>query len=242
LIALIRKKDVRVYFPGSFNESKFRYERKFIIQHSSKKKLFNDIKLHPASLKEIFFKRKINNIYFDKYDLDYFKNNIQGNSERSKIRLRWYGDENTIKPKLEIKIKRGLVGKKFVLSLEKVNLVSREMTSSIISQVLKKNKLNAIKSKILLPTLYNSYSRRYFISADSNFRITIDQDQIFRSTNHNLSNPYKLKSDALIMEIKYHRSQDHLIDGLTQHFPFRVSKNSKYVNGIKMIYRFKKFW
>ena len=126
--------------------------------------------------------------------------------------------------------------------VEKVNLESREMTSSIISQVLKKNKLNAIKSKILLPTLYNSYSRRYFISADSNFRITIDQDQIFRSTNHNLSNSYKFKSDALIMEIKYHRSQDHLIDGLTQHFPFRVSKNSKYVNGIKMIYRFQKCW
>ena len=97
-------KDVRVYFPGLFIESKFRYERKFIIPHSSKKKLFNDIKLHPASLKEIFFKRKINNIYFDKYDLDFFKSNIQGNSERSKIRLRWYGDETTIKPKLEIKI------------------------------------------------------------------------------------------------------------------------------------------
>ena len=133
-------KDVRVYFQGSFIESKFRYERKFIIQHSSMKKLINDIKLHPASLKEIFFKRKINNIYFDNYDLDFFKSNIQGNSERSKIRLRWYGDKNTIKPNLEIKIKKGLVGKKFVLSLEKVNLESREMASSIISQVLKKNK------------------------------------------------------------------------------------------------------
>lgn len=229
--------NARVYFPDSFNESKFRYERKFIIQHLTIEKLINDIKIHPASFKEIFNKRIINNIYFDKYDLGFFKENIDGNSKRSKIRLRWYENESTIKPNLEIKTRKGILGKKFVLGLETVKLDSRKNTNNIINQILKKNKLHSIKSKILLPTLYNSYSRRYFISADSNFRVTIDQDQIFRSPNHNFPNAFEFKSGALIMEIKYHHSQNYLADGLTQFFPFRVSKNSKYVNGIKMIYR-----
>ena len=233
--------DLRAYFSGSFNESPFRYERKFIIPQLPIERLMNEILTHPASFKETFYKRRIYNIYFDKYDLDFFKKNIEGDCERSKVRLRWYGNKNIIKPRLEIKTKKGYLGKKYVFTLKKVCLKSKKNTKSVLNQILRKNKLHLISSKILLPTLYNSYSRSYFISADSNFRITIDQGQTFQSPTHNFSNATEFKSNALIMELKYHHSLDHLANGLTQFFPFRVSKNSKYVNGINMINRFKNF-
>ncbi len=231
--------DLRLYYSDSFNESQFRYERKFIVSQLHTERLINDILTHPALFKETFYERRIFNIYFDKYGLDFFKKNIEGDFERSKVRLRWYGNKSIIKPKLEIKTKKGHLGKKYILNLKQVNLKLRQNIKGILSQILKKNKLHLIKSKILIPTLYNSYSRRYFISADSNFRLTIDQSQTFQSPDNNFFHAVKFKSNALIMELKYHHSLDCLANSLTQFFPFRVSKNSKYVNGINMINKFK---
>ena len=231
--------DLRLYYSDSFNESQFRYERKFIVSQLHTERLINDILTHPALFKETFHERRIFNIYFDKYGLDFFKKNIEGDFERSKVRLRWYGNKNIIKPKLEIKTKKGHLGKKYILNLKQVSLKLRKNTKSILGQILKKNKLHLIKSKILIPTLYNSYSRRYFISADSNFRLTIDQRQTFQSPNNNFFHAIEFKSNALIMELKYHHSLDYLANSLTQFFPFRISKNSKYVNGINMINKFK---
>ena len=40
---------------------------------------------------------------------------------------------------------------------------------------------------------------------------------------------------TFIIELKYQLEQDHLAREVFQHFPYRLSKNSKYVNGVNLL-------
>ena len=52
--------------------------------------------------------RKVNSIYFDTNNYSSIRQNLDGISEKKKIRVRWYGDKKTITdPILEIKSKKG---------------------------------------------------------------------------------------------------------------------------------------
>ena len=100
-------------------KNKFRYERKFVVPYLDKEETLQVIFSNTYFFKEIFYERQVNNIYFDSLDMDSYFDNILGNSDRSKIRIRWYGEiENVEKPVLEIKIKKGLVGTKLSYPLK----------------------------------------------------------------------------------------------------------------------------
>ena len=82
----------------------FRNEKKLIF-HQSENYLLNLLRF--LEFKEIYEKRKINSIYLDTFDLNDFKDTVDGEKQRSKLRMRWYGQtfNSTIKPILENKIK-----------------------------------------------------------------------------------------------------------------------------------------
>ena len=67
-------------------EQKFRYERKFIVELDAEEIEYL-IKHHPFMFSEIFYKRNVNNIYLDSVDLQNYKENLAGDSERVKIRV-----------------------------------------------------------------------------------------------------------------------------------------------------------
>ena len=85
----------------------FRYEKKFVINEMSLLEIEHLIKFSPQVFSEIFNERRVNNIYLDSLELENYYENIVGNSERIKIRIRWYGKTFgfVFKPVLEIKIK-----------------------------------------------------------------------------------------------------------------------------------------
>ena len=88
---------------------------------------------------------------------------------------------------------------------------------------------------LLQPVVVNGYRRKYFLSADKKFRITIDSDQVFYSIN-NRNNSFKnhfRNDENIIIELKYNRIDDDWASSITDHIPFRLSKNSKYVEGIQ---------
>src|SRR5688500_10076779 len=91
-----------------------RYERKFLIEAFSFEQVDHIIKFHPACFKEVFHSRNINNIYFDTPAFNNYYDNIEGETNRWKARIRWYGNlfGNISKPTLEFKIKNGLMGHK----------------------------------------------------------------------------------------------------------------------------------
>ena len=218
--------------------SKFRYERKFLIQNLSLNDVIHLINMNSSVFTNIYTKRRINNIYFDTINLKNYFENKEGDTYREKIRVRWYGEifEKIKKPTLEIKIKNGLLGKKKSLKLSDFNIFNFQLFFNEI----KKYSINEEFSiDTLIPIILNSYIRSYYISNDKNFRITIDSDQIYYKVNKNFNNYIdKVKDElSIVLEIKYNDENDDRINFITNNFPFRLTKNSKYVNAVNIIYQ-----
>ena len=73
------------------------------------------IKLSRLSFYNPYPDRQINSIYFDDYSLRSLEESIEGNSLRTKRRIRWYGAEkNKVNGTLEIKKKQGIFSWKYL--------------------------------------------------------------------------------------------------------------------------------
>ena len=220
----------------------YRYERKFFITQITGKNIHSIVKLHPAIFSEIFHERSVNNIYFDTPELNNYFDNIDGNMYRVKSRIRWYGRTFGVieKPVLELKIKNGLLGRKESYSLDTFKLDSHFNMQKIVQIIQNTNipEFIAIGIKSSQPTLLNKYNRKYFLSADKRYRITIDTNQVFyRIGSQNNFFLNKIKNDVnVILELKYNIDADDDVNRITEHFPFRLTKSSKYISGLEKIY------
>ena len=89
-----------------------------------------------------------------------------------------------------------------------------------------------------LPVLLNRYNRKYFLSHDGKVRVTIDNklvffDQRFKSAlniKHSANNP-----DFFVVEFKFNRDDREWASQYIQTIPIRVSKSSKYCNGLRFL-------
>jgi len=220
------------------NVNHFRYERKFFIESLNENEIETLIFTHPAVFREIYYRRRINNIYFDTFSREHYFDNVDGADKRLKVRLRWYGNifGEIKKPVLEVKLKHNLhVGKlvypitSFTLD-EKFSLdeIQKTFREARLSEALKLH-LAGIEFSLL-----NSYSRKYFLSADRNYRITVDTGmeayKILSSRNTFLSK--EIDRINVILELKYNKAQDEHVDEITNFFPLRMTRSSKYVDGI----------
>ena len=220
----------------------YRYERKYFITEITYGDIDSIVKLHPAMFSEIFHERSVNNIYFDSPDLNNYFDNIDGNMYRVKSRIRWYGRTFGVieKPVLELKIKNGLLGRKESYSLNTFKLDGHFNMQKIVQIIQNTNipEFIAIGIKSSQPTLLNKYNRKYFLSADKRYRITIDTNQVFyRIGSQNNFFLNKIKNDVnVILELKYNIDADDDVNRITEHFPFRLTKSSKYISGLEKIY------
>lgn len=208
-----------------------RYERKYRIEGVHLNVIFQIIRLHPAGLSKIYPDRQINNIYFDTPNLTTYKENVMGIANRDKYRVRWYGSKPLVvqKPKLELKHRRNNVGTKTIYDVCPFSFDNlRPLTKEV-------NHLSGTYA-FLQPTLQNSYKRAYFGTRDQKFRITIDWDLSYasmRSTNQ-FTRHQHYEPNVHILEVKYGQEIEEEADRISQFFPFRSTKNSKYVTGIEL--------
>ena len=220
----------------------YRFERKFIIPFRLTYSIEEVLKSNSALMRKIFCPRFINNIYFDNSRFQFFFENMDGVSERMKTRIRWYGNlkGKIKKPVLEFKQKHGLTGSKTSIALPSFDLKDIYCQSFLYS-LFKKSNLDMRKKDLMLslkPTLINRYQRKYFLSFDQKFRITLDHQLKY----YPVSSPEQLSSCGLkdslsmIMELKYSPIYQLESNHISQEFPFRVIKNSKYDRGIQIIY------
>jgi len=220
----------------------FRYERKFVISELNKFEIEHLIKYHPAMFSEIFYERNVNNIYFDSENLKNYYANLSGDSQRLKIRIRWYGKLfGLIKnPILELKIKENELGRKLSFPLKNFILDKNFSLEFLQKEVLEKSNLSKWlieKLRIEQPILLNTYKRKYFISADKNYRITLDEDLVFfkiRNKNNLFNEKITFKS-ANVLELKYSCESSNKAETITNYFPFRLSSISKYASGIDLL-------
>lgn len=221
-----------------------RYERKFEARAAGYAQLDLLIRMHPGHFREAYPPRHVNNVYFDTPGLTSFHDHVMGASCRSKLRLRWYGDEcgHLSKPVLEVKQKVGHVGTKaqFALSpidfdgtLEVDGLCRNAMAGATSTEVVER----LARSR---PTLLNRYRRKYYVSGDGRFRITIDMALSFRVINgyhHGFRNRFDARR-LIIVELKYGAEHDQDARDIGAGLPFRVSKLSKYIHGLVCLGRF----
>jgi SPX domain protein involved in polyphosphate accumulation len=220
--------------------SRRRYERKFVVSDLQYEQVLSIIKHHPAFFKEIFKQRKINNIYLDTHDLRTYFDNVYGNTHRVKVRIRWYGDTfgPVEKPVLELKIKDGLAGKKRSYALNPFT-IDRDFTRLSLSQAFDHPRLPEwVKEKLAsyTPSLLNSYKRQYFLSRNRKIRVTLDKEMTYYAVsarNNTFAKKY-IENQKVIVEMKYSLEEADTASQITQHFPMRMTKSSKYVNGIEI--------
>ena len=218
----------------------YRYERKFFISDITKHNVESIVKLHPAMFSAIFHQRFVNSIYFDAIDFRNYFDNVNGSSHRIKIRIRWYGElfGHIKKPVLELKIKNESLNRKQIYSLGPFNLDNSFTAEEILDIINKSDVPEIIKINSLKPVLLTRYSRKYFKSADGNYRITIDTDLVFYHIfcQKNLFVNKQIDDINVILELKYNQNADNKANYITNFFPFRLSKSSKYVTGIDKLY------
>lgn len=216
----------------------FRKERKFAISNMNVGVVESIVRSHHAMFFRPFPARFINNIYFDTSGFGNYKDNQLGSPLRHKFRIRWYGDQfgNVEKPVLEIKIKKGIAGTKRHFKLAPFEL-KKGISKNDIKAIFSKSDLPLEiqeSLKYLEPTLLNRYFRKYYLSANRKYRITLDTKlQYTRISEHQNYFLRIAKNDSdVVMEMKYDVEDDQDAGRISSAFPFRMTKNSKYVNGI----------
>ncbi len=208
-----------------------RFERKWILRSGNYLMLINSLLRSNFFFRFQYPKRKVNSIYFDNSGYSSIKENLDGVSNKKKIRLRWYGDRNKlIEPILEIKSKKGSETKKESFKLNKLDNINYLIPKNLHIIVDEVNKIINLK-KTIFPILTTHYERQYFVSNQNNIRATVDTnlESIFLKNLSELNQKKKFFPQC-ILELKYSTKIDRLVRYKLDEMTLRLSKNSKYIN------------
>jgi hypothetical protein len=229
-----------ILFPP-FKEETSRYERKFVVPDMHFDAIQQQIRIQPAAFSPIFTPRYINNIYLDTSEMDFFYDNVSGKGSRKKARIRWYADQKgkVTKPMLEFKVREGMLGNKISYRLKSFEF-NQDFNYQMLQQVIDASELPAWAREVLYqlrPALVNRYRRHYYSSFDSMFRITLDDELNYYSigTENNYYFENHSSADSII-ELKYQREFDDIAPSVSNLLPFRLTKSSKYVNGMELLH------
>ena len=216
-----------------------RFERKWIYKSGNYLTLINSL------IRSNFFfciqypKRRVNSIYFDSSNYSSIRQNLDGVSNKKKIRVRWYGEENKlIKPLLEVKSKKGSETKKENYNINELNDLKFPNFKNL--EIIKSAINNKIKTKkIIYPVLTTHYDRQYFISSNGKIRATVDYNlkSIFLKNQSQLD----IKKNfpfVSILEFKYATKLDKYVRQNLKEITLRLSKNSKFINSAFEIPKF----
>lgn len=216
-----------------------RYERKFVDTHVGLSAVEGIVKLHPAIFVRAFPNRSVNNVYLDTPGLDFFKDHANGSYQRYKLRVRWYGEFFGLvkNPVLETKAKRGLVGSKSRFPLRPFRFDDGFDFADLLDNLRSAGLPARIRIRIeqCSPSLVNRYARQYFVSADGKYRVTLDYRLRFAGIkNSGTAFLQSLAGSSTIIELKYAKEDENGADRIANFLPFRLTRNSKYLQGICM--------
>jgi VTC domain len=211
-----------------------RYELKFIVNGSGLNEVLAFVKRHPSAFHETYPARVVNNIYLDSPGRSDYHDHVNGVGNRSKTRIRWYGEPCGVieRPTLERKIKRGMVSGKESHRLPVFRMnggsVNAPMRVAITDAKLPGMLHLALQQRE--PSLFNRYHRHYFVSGDGRFRLTVDSGLKFAGVNPNIFS--LTATPTVIVELKFGPEFADDAGLVTNVMPFRVARFSKYVAGI----------
>lgn len=221
-----------------------RYELKILLSSQDKEKVLKKIFSHPNMIREIYHERQINNIYFDTTGYSDYLASANGADMRKKYRIRWYGEQNQkeISSLLELKYKKGMVGSKKFVSMPTFSLENSFSYVDLFHKIRENFHSYSPEEQFLLgellgrsPVLLNTYTRRYFVTDDEKFRLTLDENMCFYSLYFNQPYLFVGRDKNLLIEIKFDAENVKDARKLVNSLGLRVGKNSKYVNGVNFV-------
>ena len=183
---------------------------------------------------------RVVSLYFDDYRLSACRENVDGSSRRSKVRLRWYdaplpGSELFF----EMKRRRGRATSKERISLP----LSQPLDSATLRETTRtlSRSLPASQSEALLARpeaiVIVEYERSYFEAA-AGLRITLDRDLTFYSQVGHLRPSRRFPvpvRDIVILEAKASVGSEDRIREILHPLQPRATRSSKYVLGCQAI-------
>lgn len=193
------------------------------------------IKLSRLSFYKPFLNRKVNSLYFDDLRYSALEESIEGNSLRTKKRLRWYGDsKNKNNAVLEFKKKLGTYSwKELYRNYYCINPIAQKWSDFI--QPLINDATLPLKKISDTPASIVTYDREYYSSFDNNIRVTLDRNiKTYQQTN--LLRPnfsfHRKHSSKIILEIKVSVENSGLIREVFRDIPFNPQRFSKYCESL----------
>jgi hypothetical protein len=197
------------------------------------------VRLHPAHWRVAYPPRQVNNIYFDSADFQSFNENLDGEGERGKLRLRWYGPilETVAGAHWELKYKEGATGWK-ASSPFGATLDLRQLSWAEVLQALREAadaRTGLWLAQLACPVLINCYQRDYYVTSDNAVRLTFDTDpraydQRF-TDRPNLRRPAPI-ADHIVIELKAAIDCQPQLSEVLANFPARPDRHSKYIQGM----------
>lgn len=175
---------------------------------------------------KIFSERKVNSFYFDTVNYKDVWDNINGYSDRKKIRLRWYDDLKNSEVFIEKKEKKNFITHKEVSKIGNFgnfDLLNKFITSQDFKKYELKYSNNNLKKTILV-----EYKRNYYELPNKKLRVTVDNNiKIFY--NYPLG---FINLDKTIVELKYDLKNSSYVNLFVKENKLlnRNRKFSKYVN------------
>ena len=116
-----------------------------------------------------------------------------------------------------------------------------EYAAALRKQITENNGKNDILIGDLLqrnPVIVNHYNRRYFLTGDGKYRITLDNEMWFYNYQSALygRHTFGTKDPHIIVEVKFAPEDFAGAIRLINDLGYRIYKNSKYINGINAVY------
>lgn len=216
-----------------------RYEIKAIAGRHELPQIRAWLRTHSLAFTQSFPPRQVNNVYFDTPDLDNYVDHLDGNAERQKARLRWYGQEvSAVCGTLEFKRKHGRQSWKVTHGLSQPLDLTAMRWSEIVAKIRSElaNDLRGALGMCDWPVLVNRFQREYYSSLGGGVRVTLDYDLTAYDQRHaslpNLRFPLLLP-DQLVIEFKAGNGNLPALARAVESLPLRVSRNSKYITAVE---------
>ena len=217
---------------------KNRFERKWIYKSGNYLALINSL------IRSNFFfntqhpTRRVNSIYFDNSNYSSIRQNLDGASNKKKIRVRWYGEifNAEIQPQIENKSRINQHNYKITKKLKRFRSKSSfdliSFKKYIHDEKNSKDEINFYLNN-LYPSLLVSYRRKYFVF--DNIRITLDTGLKFinlAKVNIFSKKNFLCINKKQIIELKYSDKFHFQAGKITKMFNNRLDKFSKYQIGL----------
>lgn len=221
-------------------QATLRYEIKLVLDHGKLAEFLLWMQKHTTAI-PVYFPRTVNSLYFDNLEYQAVRDNLTGISNRKKIRLRWYNQEEKFDVSgvaLELKIRNGRLGYKNTVrlpQLEPTLCKTRlgDVLPSISPMMIDEPELLEVFEEHYIPTIHLNYLREYFVDTHG-IRITIDRDIRFFPVTP-LSTLYDTPHTAyplFIAEIKFDPIQKFRVAQLMRTLNMTPKRHSKYLTGM----------